>query len=802
MTDARLPRASVALISGSALAYEILLMRIFSITEWHHTAYMVISLALLGYGASGTLLSFVGGRWVRDFGAWYPRLLALAGLSMVVSAVGAQRLAVHPEQLLWEPGLIARLSLVYGILAIPFLFVGAAVGLALMRFETGRVYASDLAGAGLGSALVVLLLWQIRPMEGVTLVASVAIAAAVVGALERGGRVRRWSVIAGALIVALWVVPASWTELRMSPYKALEQTMRIPGTAVIEEHSSPLALVSVLESREVPLRHAPDLSLSAPRGPGEQLGVFLDGDSLTPINIVDADEGSLTFLEYGLSALPYTVIEPRSALILGVGGGEGVLRAQRLGVESIVGVELNPQVAELLATSFADPSGRLFEPEGTELHIGDARGYAASSDREFDLVELMAPSSLGGRSSSVSEDYRLTVEALDQFLERVGPSGLLAIGSRIANPPRDTLRLFDTAVQALLRRGVTDPTDRLALVRGWQTSVLLVRNGAFEEDEIARLRRFCERHFFDLAFLPGLQPEEVNRFNRLPEPVYFRATQALVSAEREPFLADYKFAIRAPTDDRPFFHQSFRWQAFSEIWRLRTRGGLPLLEAGYPVLLVTLAQAVGFSLIFVLLPMAAHRTESPRSSRWRALIYFGGLGLGFLFLEVVFLQKYILFLHHPIYAAALVLASFLLFAGLGSRFASKAQERWGPGAARRAIAMLLAVGVVEVFALRLLSEALVGSPLSIRVLLGVAAIAPLAFCMGLPFPLGIERLKQRFPELVPWAWAINGCASVISPVLATLLAVHLGFQAVIWLALAVYGLAVYGLAGLVGPATR
>ena len=169
----------------------------------------------------------------------------------------------------------------------------------------------------------------------------------------------------------------------------------------------------------------------------------------------------------------------------------------------------------------------------------------------------------------------------------------------------------------------------------------------------------------------------------------------------------------------------------------------------------------------------------------------------FLFLEVVFLQKYILFLHHPIYAAALVLASFLLFAGLGSRFSSKALDRWGPTATRWAIAMMLGVGLVEVVTFRLLGSSLVGAALPVRVVVGVAAIAPLGFCMGLPFPLGIERLKQRLPRLVPWAWAINGCASVVSPVLATLLAVHLGFQAVLWLALAAYGLA-----GLVGPTTR
>jgi hypothetical protein len=288
--------------------------------------------------------------------------------------------------------------------------------------------------------------------------------------------------------------------------------------------------------------------------------------------------------------------------------------------------------------------------------------------------------------------------------------------------------------------------------------------------------------------------DEANRRNVLQEPIFYRAAVALLGPERAAFLADYKFNLRPATDDRPYFFHFFKWRTLPEILRLRGQGGMPLLEAGYLVLAATLLQALLVSGILILAPIGLWRRRKPAAatdfSRPRVLVYFLAIGLAFLFMEIAFIQKFILFLSHPLYAAAAVLSAFLIFAGLGSGFS----ERLGRGKHERtavawAVAAIAVLGGVYLLVLAPIFKPLMGQPGAARVAIAVALIAPLAFAMGIPFPLALGRLAENAPDLIPWAWAVNGCASVLSAVLATLLAVHLGFNMVVMLAIGLYGVA-------------
>ncbi|HEX6200696.1 MAG TPA: SAM-dependent methyltransferase, partial [Thermoanaerobaculia bacterium] len=207
--------ASVALISGSALGLEILLMRLLSIAWWHHFAYMVISLALLGYGASGTLLTLAGGRLLPRFRAAFAAAAALFGVAAPASFALAQRVPYSPLEVAWDPGELLGLSAVYLVLSVPFLCAGTAVGLALARFGAapeggvGRVYAADLLGAGAGAAGVIGLLFLLPPAEALVAVGATGPAAAGLALLDRGPGAdsrRRWAAAAalaaaGAVLV-------------------------------------------------------------------------------------------------------------------------------------------------------------------------------------------------------------------------------------------------------------------------------------------------------------------------------------------------------------------------------------------------------------------------------------------------------------------------------------------------------------------------------------------------------------------------------------------------------------------------
>ncbi|MFZ5617116.1 MAG: SAM-dependent methyltransferase, partial [Pseudomonadota bacterium] len=327
---------------------------------------------------------------------------------------------------------------------------------------------------------------------------------------------------------------------------------------------------------------------------------------------------------------------------------------------------------------------------------------------------------------------------------------------------------------------------------GWQTFTLLVKNEPFTPDEIARLRAFLTERSFDAGYYPGMRREEANRYNVLDAPYFFDGATALLGENPRAFMADYKFNLRPATDDRPYFDNFFKWSSLPEQLALHGESGYPLAERGYLILLATLAQALPIALLLIVAPLPFLRRRAS-SGRTRALVYFAALGLAFLFIEIASIQRFALFLGHPLYAVALVLASFLIFAGLGAA-ASGAAARFFAKLAPVPPIMLIAAGVAELaiiymFALPSLFDGLLAAAAWIKIAVSVALIAPLAFLMGMPFPLGLGALASREPALAPWAWGINGCASVLSPVLATLLAIHWGFSVVIALAAGLYGVA-------------
>jgi hypothetical protein len=785
----RLPAWSVALISGAALANEVLLTRYFAVVHWHHFATMMISLALLGFGASGTFVTLAR-RWLLDrFVLVYVMNLLAFGVLAVAAPVAASALPFQAEQLLWDPWQPVWLAMTYLVLALPFFCAGNAIGLALLEWRTraGRVYAADLVGAGVGSVLTLGLLYRVPAEHALKLLACAGPVAALVALVELRSRYRLAYVVAAAAFIVLAGVPGAWLRAGPGEYKALSQALRIPGTRIVETRSSPLGRIDVIESPRVPLRHAPGLSLMATNEPPPQLGIFTDGDGMDVITAMTGDPARLEFLSASTGALAYHVASPRSVLMVGAGGGLEILRARQHGADRIEATEINPQLVDLLRRDFREYTGGLLEQPGVELVVGDARGVLAAHQRRYDLIQLSLTGSAAGGLGGLNEDYVHTVEAFGLYLSRLNPGGYLSITRYVQVPPRDGLKMLTTVIAALEAAGVSDPAARLLMIRGWQTVTLVVKNGEVTADEITRTRRFCDARAFDVAWFAGMPRALANVYNELREPWFYGGAAALLGRERERYIADYAFDIRPAVDDRPFFRNFFRWSSFAEAWRTRDRGGMALLEAGYPVLAATLLQATLAGGLLILAPLAVlrRRTEATRGVG-RVFTYFACIGLAFLFVEVTFLQKLLRFVHHPTVALAVVLATFLLAAGAGSLWTSRAPRA---GSARRYVALVVAgivcLGALLAFAFDPLLARLDHWPLAPKIAISAALIAPLAFLMGAPFPLALRELEA---PLVPWAWGINGCASVVSPVLATLLAVDLGFTAVLWLALAIYAI--------------
>ncbi len=792
---------ALSLVSAAALAYEILLTRLFSIIQWHHFAYMMISVALLGYGAAGTCVTLLRERLETRLQAVFAGSAALFGASAAAAFLLAQRVPFNALEFLWDPAQPLWLAVVYMLLFVPFFFAAVCVCLMYTRFaaRAGRIYSFDILGAAAGCLGVVLVLFVVAPLAALGCVVAMALAAAALVTLVAPARRPARALVFLLLGAALaWAVASPLGTLRMSPYKELSQTLQVMGARVVAQTSSPLGLVNVVESPQVPFRLAPGLSLSAPGEPPEQLALFTDGEGMSAIARYEGKREPLAYLDYITSAAGYHLLARPRVLVLGAGAGGDVLQALYHDAAAVDAVELNPDVIRLVQQDFAAFSGAPYGAPGVRVHVGEARGFVAATQARYGLIQIALLDAFGASSAglyALAESYLYTVESLQAYLGRLAPGGYLSITRWVALPPRGTLKLAGMAAVALERNGVADPGRRLALIRSWNTATLLVKNGDFTPEDIAWLKDFSRSRSFDLDWYPGIRPDEANRYNQLDQSWFHDGVAALLGPQRAEFIARYKFNVAPATDDRPYFFHFFRWRTLPELLRLKEQGGLPLLEWGYLLVVATLAQALVASIALILGPLWVLRRRTGagvgRGTWLRSAGYFAAIGIAFMFVEIAFIQKFTLFLSHPLYAIAVVLFAFLLSAGLGSRMSERlstaASSRVPPAAWPVAAIAGLSLGYVWLLPAAL--PAFAAWPDAARIALSAVLIFPLGFAMGMPFPLGFAALAASAPTLVPWVWGINACASVVSAVLATLLAIHFGFNFVLLWAVALYVLA-------------
>jgi len=427
--------------------------------------------------------------------------------------------------------------------------------------------------------------------------------------------------------------------------------------------------------------------------------------------------------------------------------------------------------------------------------LGDAVVDLAISHR---LMERF-PSATEGELSKLRA-LIVNEEGLARIARQIGLGDLLLLGrGEELTGGRQKNSVLADGLEAVLgaaleadgstNSGATDFGDRLVLVHGWNTATLLVKNGHFTGDEIGVLRRFAAERQFDLDWYPGIKGDEANRYHRLVKPTLNDVAFALLGPGRSTFLSGYSFNVWPATDDQPFFFRFFKWSLLPQLAALRGQGGFVFVDAGYLVVVLALLQAIIASAILILLPLAwIQHGEARRAEpgRVRVAFYFLLIGLAFLSVEIAFIHRFSLFLGHPLAAISVTLASFLVSAGLGSGISKHVAARWPEAAVILAVASIVGLGAIYAIVLPPLFGVLMGLPLPVKIAVVISLLAPLGFVMGLPFPLGLARVSGSAPHLIPWAWGINGCASVVAAVMASLLAMHIGFTALLALALGLY----------------
>jgi hypothetical protein len=789
--------AAVAIISASVLGLEVALMRTLSISRWHHFAYLVVALALLGFGVSGTWLGLFSSRLLPRFLTWSRGFTLALAVTITFCYRLAENLPLNIRYVLFSGEQIFYLICYQALIFLPFLLAGVLIGLTLIRFSSSvhLVYGANLIGSGAGPIIAVGLMLWLPPARLIQAAALAVWGAVFLWKTEPEAKDFWWRtgipLFAGlVLAIELTALPA---PVRLDPHKMLAELQRWQkqGDAhhLVTRHG-PRARLDVFESLFA--------GLTATTPPPDQSLLLTDGNTAGPIfSIKDQDEAAI--LDHTPMSVAYRLIPGAKVLLLGETSGVNVWLARRFGASHITIVVENPQILELFRGPLVNAAGHSFNGDDLEIHVASPRHYLEYSKEHFDIIQVVGGESMAAGVSgllSLHENYLFTVEGMARCLEHLTPTGLITITRGLQSPPRDNIKILATLADSMKKIGLHETMDRLVQLRNHLAVCTLAARQPFRSPQIEKIIEISDRLWLDIDTLSGFDPSRRKPFNELTGPEGFKgsfyqlAASKIFSSERDEFFKDWAFNVRPATDDRPYFFDFFRWRSLPRFIRSHGHHWFQRLELGYVVLLISFGQIVGAAAVLLLIPLffwARQRSTPP--GRGLAFCYFLLLGLGFLALEMSLMQRFTLLMGDPLLAVAVVLSGFLFFSGCGSL----CSQQWTRSPLQAII--VAGVGIALVAPLVLwLSHALLGMVSTWntagRFLLVLILLAPLAFLMGWPFPAGMLLLEKWSPGLLPWAWGINGFASVAAAPLTVLLAMSLGFRLVLALAVMAYVLAV------------
>lgn len=771
---------SVAILSAAIVAYEIQLMHFFTIVQWHHFAYMVISIALLGFGASGTLLSLFR-KYFLERSQWIlPFFMITCGLIMSI-AVRMSRMdfLLFDSYLLFvDPTQFGRLLGSYLLFFLPFFLGSMALGLVFVKKvdQIGVYYFADMFGSGFGGGIGVLLLWYLGPADLPWVIALLP----VLGGVLIIHKTRRNPLLVYSLLVVMSCVYQGYDsfDLKPSQFKSISYALNLPDAEIAYERSSPYGLVQVVTSPVQ--RYAPGLSLNYSAAIRPSKVVFNNGNWFAAIPQKN-HTGQVNVLDHTTMALPYHLKNPKEVLIFHAGAGLEVAHALENGASRIYAIEPNASVTNLIKGPYAQQTDSLYFKKEINLSNTTPRSFLKQTDQTFDLIQFPLSGSFGGSVglNALHEENLFTAEALLEMWHKLNPEGMIVFSSYIDLPPRITLKNAALISGLLEHLKIPDPLQHVTAIRSWATLTYVVQKTPMNQEDTHRVVQFCDAKGFDPFLMPGFESTENN--NTFENEEAFELIQGMFGPEREQLIQTNDFNIKIPTDDRPYFFQFLKLNNIKDQWdKLGER--VAFLELGYLIVLVTLLQVFILAIVLILLPL--FKLGFKGGNKTWVLFYFSGLGLGYMFLEIVLIKYLVRFLGHPIYAVATVISIMLLCSGLGSLYSSKLHL--SKKLVRTITALISTVIFVYVMWFGLALGHAEGWGIWAKLILTVVLIGIPAFLMGMPFPLGLQLLSKKQQQLVPWAWGINGCFSVMSTSLATIIAVEAGFTLVLLLACGAY----------------
>jgi len=795
------------LICLSTLAFELLQTRILSVIYFHHVVYLTVTIALMGFGISGAFASIYSKKLLSNTSKYLTLFSGLFSVSIILSII----IISYSVNLFIGQVTIKKLIFSYTILIIPFIFSGLVICLLLMSRSKliHRLYFTDLVASGMGTALFIALIGQIGGEGFVFFLAIMSALAALSFSMLKKENKRTQIII----ILYIFLTFIGWSTSKKSiinikpeDYKWMAQIydeIFHPDAKLERIKWTPISRIEILSD---PTSHlAVYLKESSP---DSYRMMTVDGDSHTLIHskrnihlinnkIKENNDNHLTNVVYRLKNNP-------EVLVIGVGGGVDIISALSYKAKNVIGLELNPAIYNFTKNVYKDFHGDFFNKQNITLINDEGRSYLRRCSKEFDIIQISAIDTFAALSSGayvLSENYLYTVEAFKDYINHLKNNGILSIYRWFfKEKPRETLRLSSLGIEAYRELNILNPEKHVAIIGGpgWASS--LFKKSEFTIDEIKIIEDYTKRFNWTVLFFPKILPpikqkiHENTYYKKIPDrkllndsKIFNELFQSYKENKLKEFYNNYSYKVNPVYDDRPFF---FEYNKFNKKNSSPKKGYIELLRGNISnfVLYVLLIEILVITGVLIIWPLWRHYKEGLRVKRKYSIItYFSALGIGFMFIEISLMQKFVLFLGHPIYSISVVLTSMLIFSGIGSYVAGKFPLKFVTTILISILAISI-IGIINLFSLPKIFNIFLKYTVSYRILISILILAPLSFFMGMPFPSGLRVVDQVSKKLIPWAWGINGASSVLSSVVAIILALNFGFSFVLFLAIMIYAI--------------
>jgi hypothetical protein len=790
--------SAVFLVSVSTLAFEVLLTRFFSIRQWNHLSFMVISIALFGFAASGTFLSILDAR-KKDWEGFFSTrisviyIVLLYTTATLLSFITLNKIPLDYFRLPLEPIQSIYLLVAYILLALPFFFSGLIISLAyaLVPEKTGFVYFASMAGSACGAALpafAIPFFGEEKLIILATLLPLMLIPASSIIRFTRHKSAIKDQHLMAPFIVLYSLAIIGFASFLMtkngffiirvdpSPYKALSQVLQFPKTQIEKTATSIRGRTQKVKTAYI--RFAPGLSLKYTDNLPRQTASFRDGDNQFVLyDIRLANEAR--FAKFTLSYCGYILVpNTKKVLLIENGGGLAIACAIAADAHQVQIVVQNPQLARIIHNHYRFPV------------VGyNPRSFLARTNDRFNIIHVENWGTSIPGSDALNQDDLFTKNAFAEYLNHLTPNGVIILSRKLLLPPADSIRMWAQAYEGLKMSRIKNPPAHMAMLRNWDTYTLIV--SAKPLQDTTTIKQFATDLNFDLVFLPNIQPEMVNKHNIFDKPYHFLEISSLAKAYTEgkenDYFKAYLIDARPQSDMRPFPGRFLKWPKLKVLYKSMGSRFYALFMSGEVVVSVVFIEAIVVAVFLLFFPIFVFLRGSRKPSISQ-VIYFLGVGAGFMFVELFFIKRYVLIFGDPVISFTVVLSAILIFSSIGGLWIQRKKN----AGIRNSLIVLIVSLLATIFCIEWIVDHILGFSVIWQYTSAFLLLLPVGFFMGLPFPLGMRYLLKN-PAQRAYAWSVNGCASVLTSIGAAQIALSFGIPYIMGAAIIGYALALASL---------